>query len=144
MGYNSVKNSYIKGDIPSVDRVVPSGEGMGGTPPRDLDPLPIKTQICPPPCGLGSPHHPKLLARFAHKMIHTDWFLLNQEVYLEKRKCRSTAMMNVLKTRSTLCEPPPDYRLAWRRRPDGNKYFSHVAVKSSWGEFGKLGVAWRH
>ena len=48
MGYNSVKNSYIKGDIPSVDRVVPSGEGMGGTPPGDLDPLPIKTQICPP------------------------------------------------------------------------------------------------
>ena len=49
MGYNSVKNSYIKGDIPSVDRVVPSGEGMGGTPPGDLDPLPIKTHICPPP-----------------------------------------------------------------------------------------------
>ena len=71
MGYNSVKNSYIKGDIPSVDRVVPSGEGMGGTdppPPGDLVPppcedcpLPIKTQICPPPhVDLGSPsHHPK-------------------------------------------------------------------------------------
>ena len=69
--------------------------------------------------------------RFAHKVIHTDRFLLNQEVYLEKRWCRSIARMNVLKTRSTLCEPRPGYRLAWRRRPDGSKYFSHVAFKSS-------------
>ena len=81
MGYNSVKNSYIKVDIPSVDRVVPSGEGMGGTPPGDLDPLPIKTQICPPPhVDLGSPsHHPKFC-----RALHTKWFIQTDSLSIRK------------------------------------------------------------
>ena len=74
MGYNSVKNSYIKVDIPSVDRVVPSGEGMGGTPLETLTPSPSKLKYVPLPMWTWVP--PPIILNFVAPCTQSDSYRL--------------------------------------------------------------------